>query len=282
MPGIVWCNRTWAVSSDIIPVVAFLGVIIHLPWCGHTTAEGPLFGCNSYKPVITWSQMIFLHQLSAKSCMYRVVIIIVSQFIKGGFNGCYNTASSLQHLVVLSLLLLTFSAVLLVELAIIVVGSRGGSQCCHLAGKGNTRLLHNPRDHSGEHAAKTHHRRPCWLAGTPLEVSKRRLMRPLLTIQLALWVLQFMLAGRPSLPAYLLLPARVPCTDPPCQHLSLSPMIQGRGHVSSRNILEQSTQTAPALHSLLASATKEDAGAWGMPTHTHALSDVCIGGSQRS
>ncbi|CAK0783154.1 hypothetical protein CVIRNUC_006353 [Coccomyxa viridis] len=86
--------------------------------------------------------------------MYRVVIIIVSQFIKGGFNGCYNTASSLQHLVVLSLLLLTFSAVLLVELAIIVVGSRG----------------------------------------TPLEVSKRRLMRPLLTIQLALWVLQLMLA----------------------------------------------------------------------------------------
>ena len=43
MPGVVWCNRTWAVSSDMIPVVAFLGVIINLPWCGHTTAEAPLF-----------------------------------------------------------------------------------------------------------------------------------------------------------------------------------------------------------------------------------------------
>ena len=86
--------------------------------------------------------------------MYRVVIIIVSQFIKGGFKGCYNTASSLQHLVVLSLLLLTFSAVLLVELAIIAVGSRGGCQCCHLAGKGITRLLHNSDDYSGQHAAE--------------------------------------------------------------------------------------------------------------------------------
>ena len=165
--------------------------------------------------------MIFLHQVSTKSFMYRVVIIIVSQFIKGGFKGCYNTASSLQHLVVLSLLLLTFSAVLLVELAIIAVGSRGGCQCCHLVGKGNTRLLHISRDHSGAHAVETHHRRPCWLAGTPLEVSKRRLMRPLLTTQLTLWVLQLMLAGRPCLPACLLLLVRVPCTDPSCRHLSL-------------------------------------------------------------
>ena len=141
--------------------------------------------------------MYFLHQVSAKSCMYRVVIIIVSQFIKGGFKGCYNTASSLQHLVVLSLLLLTFSAVLLVELAIIAVGSRGGCQCCHLACKGITRLLHNSHDHSGRTRRGGHHRRPCWLAGTPLEVSRRRLMRPLLTTQLALWVLQLMLAGRP-------------------------------------------------------------------------------------
>ena len=73
--------------------------------------------------------------------MHRVGTIIVSQFVKGGFSGCYDTASSLQHLVVLSLLLLTFSAVLLVELAVIAVGSRGGRQCCHLACKGKHKAV---------------------------------------------------------------------------------------------------------------------------------------------
>ena len=215
--------------------------------------------------------------------MHRVVIIIVSQFVKGGFSGCYDTASSLQHLVVLSLLLLTFSAVLLVELAIIAVGSRGGASAATLHAKASTRLSHNSHEFPGKDARGDHHRSRCWLAGTPLEVSKRRLIPPLLTTQLALWVLQLVLAGRPGLPAHVLLPDRVPCTGLPCRRLSLHPMSQlsiddaSRGHVSRSSILKRPPETAPVLHSLPLSPAKEDAAAWGKckPTHRqfrrHAL-----------
>ncbi|CAL5221085.1 g3212 [Coccomyxa viridis] len=86
MPGLHWCGRSWAVSADVIPVVAFLGLLFHLCW---------------------------------------IVLVIILQFSLGSLQGCYATEDSRQHLGVLCLLFSSFVATALIELALIVTGLQG-------------------------------------------------------------------------------------------------------------------------------------------------------------
>ncbi|CAL8469007.1 g8548 [Coccomyxa elongata] len=111
MPGIRWCHRRWAISSDFIPFIALLGAIFHFLW---------------------------------------MVVIIVFQFGLTKPTNCNNDYGSSNYLATVCLIFGAYSASFLTELAIIAVGLRG----------------------------------------TPLEVSKRRLIMPLMNLQLFLWIIQ--------------------------------------------------------------------------------------------
>ena len=134
-------------------------------------------------------------------------MIIVFQFVLTRPMKCNNDYASRNYLATVILTFVAYSASFFTELAMIVVGLKGASPChvCRTTGSQLNLLM---RCYQGTHTKAQNER--VWIyslscrvlrPGTPLEVSKRRLMMPLMNLQLFLWTFQLAVASTFSAPS---------------------------------------------------------------------------------